>query len=120
MAVRHVAGQLDLPADVFMRSALREESRYTHRHNIIRYLNYQEFDEVQAFRLIRWIYTHLAVSAVRPIVLFDLATAHLMTQKVVLPGVSALAPLIARVRERWTARTFEGPQPKRSARSARL
>lgn len=108
VAVRHVAGQLNLPPEVFMRYALREETRYTHRHSIIRYLGYQEFDGVQAFRLIRWIYAHLAVSAVRPIVLFDLVTAHLIAQKVVLPGVSVLARLIARVRERYTARTFEG------------
>ncbi|MDV6376184.1 Tn3 family transposase [Deinococcus arenicola] len=115
VAVRHVAGQLDLPPDVFMRYALREETRYTHRHSIIRCLGYQEFDGVQAFRLIRWIYAHLAVSAVRPIVLFDLATAHLIAQKVVLPGVSVLARLIARVRERYAARTFEGLSRRLSA-----
>ncbi|OLV16860.1 Tn3 family transposase [Deinococcus marmoris] len=115
VAVRHVAGQLGLPPEVFMRYALREETRYHHRHSIIRYLDYQEFGEVQVFRLIRWLYAHLAVSAVRPILLFDLATVHLIAQKVVLPGVSALARLIARVRERHTARTFEGLSRRLSA-----
>ncbi|GGO39329.1 DUF4158 domain-containing protein [Deinococcus humi] len=99
VAVRHVAGQLGLPADVFMPYALREETRYTHRHSIIRSLEYQEFDGVQAFRLIRRIYAHLAVSAIGPIVLFDFATAHLIAQKVVLPGVSALARLSAEQRQ---------------------
>lgn len=108
MVVRHIAQQLDLPPEVFLQYALREETRYNHRRSITEYLGYREFDGFQVFRLIRWIYAHLAVSAVRPSILFDLATAHLIAQKIVLPGVSVLARLIARVRERYTARTFKG------------
>jgi hypothetical protein len=37
---------------------------------------------------------------VRPSVRFDLATAHLVIQRVVLPGVPGLACLLARVCER--------------------
>ena len=55
------------------------------------------------------------MSAIGPTLLFDLATAHLIAQKVVLPGVSVLARLIARVRERYTARTFEGLSRRLSA-----
>lgn len=108
VVVRHIAQQLGLSPEVLLLHALREETRYNHRRSLIQYLGYREFDDFQVFRLIRWIYAHLAVSAVRPGVLFDLATAHLITQKIVLPGVSVLARLIARVRERYTARTFEG------------
>ncbi|AXH00563.1 Tn3 family transposase (plasmid) [Deinococcus wulumuqiensis] len=115
VVVQHVAQQLEIAPEVFLRYALREETRYTHRRDIVAYLGYKEFDEFQVFRLIRWIYAHLAVSAVRPSVLFDLATAHLIAQKIVLPGVSGLARLIARVRERYTARTFEGLSKKLSA-----
>lgn len=108
VVVQHVAQQLEVSPEVFLRYALREETRYTHRRDIVAYLGYREFDEFQVFRLIRWIYAHLAVSAVRPSVLFDLATAHLLAQKVVLPGVRVLERLIARVRERYTARSFLG------------
>ena len=114
VVVEHLAQQLDLPPEVLIKYALREETRYSHRRTITEYLGYREFDEFQAFRLIRWIYAHLAVSVVRPSVLFDLATAHLISQKIVLPGVSFLARLIARVRERCTARTFEGLSQKLS------
>ena len=86
VVVQHVAQQLEVSPEVFLRYALREETRYTHRRDIIAYLGYREFDDFQVFRLVRWIYAHLAVSAVRPSVLFDLATAHLISQKIVLPG----------------------------------
>lgn len=115
VVVEHLAQQLDLPPEVFVKYALREETRYNHRRTITEYLGYREFDDFQVFRLIRWIYAHLAVSVVRPSVLFDLATSHLIAQKIVLPGVSFLARLIACVRERYTARTFEGLIRKLSA-----
>lgn len=115
VVVEHLAQQLDLPPEVFIKYALREETRYNHRRTITEYLDYREFDDFQVFRLIRWIYAHLAVSVIRPSVLFDLATAHLISQKIVLPGVSVLARLIARVRERYTARTYEGLSRKLNA-----
>jgi hypothetical protein len=46
------------------------------------------------------LYAQVLPSTVRPSVLFDLATAHLVIQRVVLPGVPVLARLLARVRER--------------------
>ena len=107
VVVRHLAQQVGVPPSELTRYALRAATRHTHRQAIILALGYQEFDGVQAFRLIRWIYAQLALSASRPSVLFDLATAHLIKQRIVLPGVTVLARLIARVRERFTARTFE-------------
>ena len=73
---------------------------YEHQPLIQAYLHYHSFDGRQAFRLTRWLYAQVATSTVRPSVLFDVATAHLVAQRVVLPGVTVLARLIARVRER--------------------
>jgi len=108
VVVTHLAQQLRLEASEFTRYAVRGATRHSHRQAIIAALDYREFDGFQVFRLIRWVYAQLALSASRPSVLFDLATAHLIQQRVVLPGVTVLARLIARVRERFTARTFEG------------
>ena len=46
------------------------------------------------------LYAQVTTNTVRPSVLSDLVTAHLVTLHVVLPGVTVLARLIARVRER--------------------
>ena len=78
IVVRHVADQLHLPARVIARYALREETRYQHRRIIVAALGYCDFDGGQAVRLIRWLYAQLALSALRPSVLFDLATAQLI------------------------------------------
>lgn len=67
---------------------------------MVAHLAYTPFGARQVFRLTRWLYAQVVTSAVRPSVLFDLTTAHLVAQRVVLPGGSLLARLIARVRER--------------------
>lgn len=108
VVVTHLARQLRVEPGEFRNYAGRAATRHSHRQAIIAALNYRDFDGFQAFRLIRWVYAQLALSASRPSVLFDLATAHLTQQRIVLPGVTVLARLIARVRERFIARTFEG------------
>jgi TnpA family transposase len=108
VVVRHLADQLHLSPEVLPRYLQREETRYTHHRLILAYLGYRDFEGFQVFRMIRWLYAQLRTGTVRPSVLFDLATAHLVAQNIVLPGVSVLARLITRVRERVSSRTFEG------------
>jgi Domain of unknown function (DUF4158) len=64
------------------------------------YLGFRAFEGRPAFRLTRWLYAQVLIITVRPSVLFDLATVHLVGQRVLLPGATILAWLIARVRER--------------------
>lgn len=100
VVVQTLANQLGLAAEQLGPYRDRLNTGYEHQPLIQAYLQYQSFDGRQAFRLTRWLYAQVATSTVRPSVLFDLATAHLVAQRVVLPGVTVLARLIARVRER--------------------
>ncbi len=78
-----------------------------HAGQIQKRLGYQDFHiPAEYFRMVRWLYTRAWRSAERPSVLFDLTTARLVKRKVLLPGVSVLARLVARVRDRAAMRLW--------------
>ena len=77
-----------------------QDTQWDHVAKIQRAYEYRDFYHPQeVFRLVRWLYTRAWLSAERPSMLFDLATARLMERKV-FPGVTVLERLVARVRDR--------------------
>ena len=100
VVVDTLAAQLHVASPELAAYGQRVSTWYEHQTGVVAYLGYAPFEAAQAFRLTRWLYAQVATSTVRSSVLFDLATAHLVTLRVVLPGVTVLARLIARVRER--------------------
>lgn len=78
-----------------------------HRNEIRQIYGYSDFtDQPFHFRLTRWLYTRAWISAERPSVMFDLATARCVEKKTLLPGVTVMARLIAQVRDRSSIRLW--------------
>jgi len=100
VVVQTLAQQLHLTTDTWSDQYTRPNTLHDHQVRVAAYLGFRPFDGRQSFRLTRWLYAQVLTSTGRPSILFDLATAHLVAQRVVLPGVTVLARLIARVRER--------------------
>jgi TnpA family transposase len=78
-----------------------------HTQEIRQIYSYHDFSEQPFhFRLIRWLYTRAWISAERPSVMFDLATARCVENKILLPGVTIMTRLIAKVRDRASIRLW--------------
>jgi TnpA family transposase len=83
------------------------ETRWDHMAEIRRHYGYREFSEPSVhFRLARWLHALCWTGTERPSVLFDRATAWLVAHKVLLPGVSMLERLVARIRARANQRLW--------------
>ena len=107
--VDYLAQQLDI-SDVNSLPLYVERSP-THREHaglIQRHYGYQDFSvQPEHWRFIRWLYARAWVGTEGPSVLFDIATAQLLEQKILLPGVSVLERLVATVRERVAQRVWK-------------
>lgn len=119
--VTYVAQQLGIGDPTCLTQYRTRDTQWDHAAEIQREYNYRDFYEPrQVFRLVRWLYTRAWLSAERPSVLFDLTTARLVEQKVLLPGVTVLERLVARVRDRAALRLWhllaQLPRPDQQAR----
>jgi Domain of unknown function (DUF4158) len=108
VVIAHLAKQLGIAApSCLARYRERVETHHAHPTEIQRRHGYRDFhQQPEHFRLVRWLYTRAWVSAERPIALFDLATARLVKQKILLPGVTTLTRLIASIRDRAAGRLW--------------
>ena len=105
--VAFVARQLGLEGTSGLPQYRESETRRDHIAEIQCWYGYRDFHEPsEYFGLVRWLYTRAWISAERLSVLFDLATTRLAERKVLLPGVTVLARLVARVRDRAAARLW--------------
>jgi len=105
--VTYVAQQLGLDDPTCLEHYHSRDTQWDHAREIQQHYGYRDFhDPGESFRLVRWLYSRAWLSAERPSVLFDLATARLVERKVLLPGVTTLERLVARVRDRSAARLW--------------
>lgn len=125
-AVAHVATQLDI-ADFgcLARYLERPTTHREHAGEIQQSYGYRDFSaQPEHWRLVRWLYERAWLSAERPSILFDLATARLVERKVLLPGVTVLARLVASVRDHAANRLWcvlsKLPNSKQRARLEEL
>ena len=122
VVIAHLAKQLGIEEpSCLARYRERVETHHAHATEIQRRHGYRDFhQQPENFRLVRWLYTRAWVSAERPIALFDLATARLVKQKILLPGVTTLTRLVASIRDRAAGRFWrilaELPSPLQRGR----
>jgi len=104
--VKYLAQQLAVVGTSDLSAYLeREATRWEHADIIQRHYGYRDFSiQPEHWRFVRWLYARAWVGTEGPSVLFDIATAQLLEQKILLPGVSVLERLVATVRERVAQR----------------
>src|SRR5436305_5978251 len=103
-----LASQLNIADPTVLSRYLEGQMRYDHVHEIMQEYGYQDFASQPAhFRFLRWLYTRAWWSEERLTVLFDLAMAHLIDRKVLLPGASVLERVVSSVREHATTRFWQ-------------
>src|SRR5215831_13257297 len=103
--VRYLAQQLRIAKPSCLTRYRTSDQRWEHTAEIRRVYRYTDFltPRVQ-FRLQRWLYALCWTGTDRPSVLFERATTWLLSHKVLLPGVTVLERLVARLRPRVEAR----------------
>ena len=106
--VAHLAAQVHVPDPMACLDRYRTGTvRWEHTAEIRHAYGYRDFtDQPDYFQLLRWLFTRAWISNERPTLLFDRATAWLVTRKILLPGVTVLERTVARIRDRANARVW--------------
>jgi len=107
--VRYVASQIDMGDEEALVCLHRYQNKATHFHYVQRIkadYGFREF-RAAAFSLTRWLYERAWIAAERPGILFDMATAWMAERRILLPGVTTLERLVARVRDRVSERLIQ-------------
>jgi hypothetical protein len=106
--VSYVKQGLKLPDKTCLDSYKNRPSTYClHARQIKQRYGYRDFsDQAAVFSFVRWLYTKAWYNPERPSALFDRATIRLVKGKILLPGLTTLVRLIARVRQRTSERLW--------------
>ena len=108
VVITTITAQLGLPADTDLALYQSPDTWWDHQALIRQHYGYQDMLTLPVLiPLLRWLYSRAWTHAERPSVLFDLTTAWLVERKIVLPGVTVVARLVARVRDRVNARLWQ-------------
>ncbi len=107
--VNYLAAQLEIEnVDCLPKYLVRSNTHWEHTLIIKQHYGYRDFSEQPGhWRLVRWLYQRAWIGGESPSMMFDLTTARLVEQKILLPGVTVLSRLISGVRERVANRTWK-------------
>lgn len=105
--IANLSAQLGISGEIDLAGYRTGKTKWIHANEVRQRFGYREFtDQPDHFRFVRWLYLRSWLGAERPSVLFDLATARLVEHKILLPGATVLARLVASVRDRAAARLW--------------
>ncbi len=107
--VKYLASQLEITdLDCLPNYLSRPTTHWVHAQTIKKHYGYRDFSsQPEHWRLVRWLYQRAWIGGESPSIMFDLTTARLVEQKILLPGVTVLSRLISAVRERVANRTWK-------------
>ena len=107
VVIEFLAKQLGINDTTSLERYRNSETRWEHTALIKQSYGYQDFHaQPSHWKLVRWLYQRSIISTESQSLLFDLTTARLVERKILLPGVSVLARLVASVRERAANRLW--------------